>query len=163
MDAKNAAAIERIKTKLADLRRLDPACTLFGARTHHNTLGPSLTASELENYERRLGLPLPAEYRDFVMEVGHGGAGPFHGVFQLDGSASEDITDLEQIKKPFHWTDATNPMQWQSAEAEDGVWIDVNEGESPRAYLNVPGALYNRATQERNITRAAHSRRWLGC
>jgi hypothetical protein len=43
------------------------------------------------------------------------------------------LADLEQIRRPFHWTDATNPIQWQSTEAEDGVWIDVNEGESPRA------------------------------
>lgn len=144
MDAENATAIKRVKAKLADLRRLDSACALFGASTHHYLLGSSLTVSELAVYEWRLGLPLPAEYRDFVMEVGHGGAGPFYGLFPLDGSDPDDTTDLEQVKKPFRWTEATNPKHWQSPNAEDGVWIDddVSDGETSRVFLNVPGALY---------------------
>ncbi len=144
MDIENTAALERIKTKLVDLRRLDPDRTLFGAQAHRYMLGPCLTAPELAVHEKRLGSPLPAEYRDFLKEVGHGGAGPFYGLFQLNGSDPEDITDLEQIRKPFRWTDATNPVHWQNAETEDGVWIDkgVNEGESPLVFLRVPGALY---------------------
>jgi hypothetical protein len=144
MDAENTTAIERVKAKLADLRRLDSAFTLFGASTHHYQLGRSLTVSELAVYERRLGLPFPAEYRDFVMEVGHGGAGPFYGLFPLDGSDPEDITDLGQVKKPFRWTEATNPKHWQGPNVEDGVWIDdnVSDDETPRVFLNVPGALY---------------------
>ena len=111
MDTGNAVTIERIKGKLADLRKLDPACELFGSSGHQYRLAPPLTASELEECEQELGLRLPAEYRDFVMNVGHGGAGPFYGLFQLNGSDPENITDLDQIKKRFRWNDATNPMQ----------------------------------------------------
>jgi hypothetical protein len=144
VDTKNTATIERIKAKLADLRQLDPAYTLFGARSHRYVMGPPLSVSELADYEKRLGGPLPPEYRDFIMAVGHGGAGPFYGLFRLDGSDPEDITDLKELKKPFRWTGATNPMQWENAGTVDGVWMDndVNEGESPIPYLNVPGALY---------------------
>ena len=76
---------------------------------------------------------LPSEYRDFVMKIGHGGAGPFYGLFELNGSDPENITDLEQIKKPFRWTDATNPMQGQNAETEDGILID-SDGKAGEAY-----------------------------
>ena len=144
MDSENAAPIERIQAKLADLRQLDPACKLFGSSSHRYRLGPPLTASELADREKELGVSLPSEYRDFVMEVGHGGAGPYYGLFQLNGSEPENITDLEQIKKPFRWTDATNPMQWENPETEDGVFIDRHGGpdESFSVWLIVPGVLY---------------------
>ena len=144
METGNAVTIERIKGKLADLRGLDPACELFGSSGHQYRLGPPLTASELEYCEKELGLRLPAEYRDFVMEVGHGGAGPFYGLFQLTDSDPENITDLDQIKKPFRWNDATNPMQWENSEKEDSVLLcgeeDADEGFP--VYLIVPGVLY---------------------
>lgn len=144
MDNENAATIERIKEKLSDLRQLDPACKLFGSSSHRYQLGPPLTASELADWEQKLGVPIPSEYRDFLMSVGHGGAGPFYGLFQLNDMDPENITDLGQIKKPFRWTEATNPMQWQNPETEDGVVIDsdFDEGENPLVWLIVPGALY---------------------
>jgi hypothetical protein len=78
---------------------------------------------------------LPSEFRDFGMKIGNGGAGPFYGLFELNGSDPENITDLDQIKKPFRWTDVTNPMQWQNPETEGGVLVDGD-------WLLVPGALY---------------------
>ena len=32
--------------------------------------------------------------------------------FPMDGSDPEDITDLEQVRKPFRWTEAFNPNGW---------------------------------------------------
>jgi len=144
VDSETSATIERIKAKLADLRQLDHDCKLFGSSSHRYRLGPPLTASELEVCEKGFGAALPSEYRDFVMHVGHGGAGPFYGLFQLNNNDPENITDLAQIREPFRWTDATNPMQWENPEAEDGVWIDsdVDAGEKPAVWLIVPGALY---------------------
>jgi hypothetical protein len=144
MDNENTAAIERIQAKLTDLRQLDPACKVFGSSSHRYRLGRPLTASELADSENALGVVLPSEYRDFVMKIGHGGAGPFYGLFELNSSDPENITDPDQIKKPFRWTDATNPTRWQNPEAEDGVLIDSDEnaGESLSVWLLVPGALY---------------------
>jgi hypothetical protein len=74
------------------------------------------------------------------MEIGHGGAGPFYGLFPLDGSDAEDITVLEQIRKPFRWTERFNPAKWDNPCIQEDVWCD--EGENPQVFLNVPGALY---------------------
>ena len=143
MDSENVAAIERILAKLSELRQLDPACKLFGSNCHRYTLGPPLTDSELANYEKVLGVALPAEYRDFLMKIGHGGAGPFYGLFQLDGKDMENPTNLDQITKPFCWTDATNPTKWRSSGPEDGILIESSAaGDRYLEWWIIPGVLY---------------------
>lgn len=143
MDIENAASIERIKAKLAELQELDPAYKVFGSSSHRYRPGPALTASELAECESNLGVQLPAEYRDFVMQVGNGGVGPFYGLFQLGSFDMENPTDLDQIKKPFRWIDATNPAQWQSSGPEDGALVmSEGEGESYLEWWIVPGVLY---------------------
>jgi hypothetical protein len=79
-----------------------------------------------------------------VTRIGHSGAGPYYGLFSLDGQDSEDITDLDQIRKPFHWTQAFNPYDWQDPCNQEDVWCDedVEEGERPQVILRIPGALY---------------------
>ena len=140
----DAITLGRIRDKLTELRKLDRSYTLFGASSHRYQLGSPLMEADVAKHERRLGLPLPAEYRDFVMEVGHGGAGPFYGLFPLDGSDPEDITNLEKTRKPFRWAEPFNPVEWENPRAEGDVWLDedVNEGEKPDVFLIVPGALY---------------------
>ena len=147
MDSANAAAIARIQARLLELQQLDPNCKLFGSNNHRYTLGPPLTDSALADIEKVLGVVLPSEYRDFLMEIGNGGAGPFYGLFQLDGKDMENPTNLDQvtdqITKPFHWTDATNPKEWQSPSPEDGLLIE--SGDAGDRYLEwwiIPGALY---------------------
>jgi hypothetical protein len=144
MESCDTIALGRIRAKLTELRKLDRSYSLFGASSHQYRLGSILTEAEVVKHERRLGLSLPVEYRHFVMEVGHGGAGPFYGLFPLDGSDPDDITDLEKTRKAFRWAEPFNPMEWENPRAEDDVWLDedVDEGEKPAVFLIVPGALY---------------------
>ncbi|MGW4802150.1 SMI1/KNR4 family protein [Nonomuraea sp. NPDC004297] len=49
-------------------------------------LRPALAPERVAAFERRFAVALPASYRSFVTEVGNGGAGPFHGLWELEHS-----------------------------------------------------------------------------
>ena len=65
----------------------DPGRRRFGAARHRYELAPPLAPAELGALEHRLGAALPDEVREFAAEVGAGGAGPGHGIVQLDRAA----------------------------------------------------------------------------
>jgi hypothetical protein len=111
MQESNLPTCERIRDKLARLRDLDQSCTAFGAGSHRYRLGKTLTAADLSSIEGRLGVKIPPEYRDFLMHVGHGGAGPAYGLFTLEDGEEENITDLQKLRKPFRWTERTKPSR----------------------------------------------------
>ena len=94
-------------------RELAIRISLFGSDSHEYRLGPPLSERGLAECEERLGVQVPTEYRLFVTRIGHGGAGPYYGLFSLDGEDSEDITEPDQIRKPFRWTQAFNPYDWE--------------------------------------------------
>jgi SMI1 / KNR4 family (SUKH-1) len=82
---------------------------LFGANGHGFELRDPLSSAELADAETQFGVQLPGEYRDFLRQVGAGGAGPFYGVFPLvrsggswgwEGDGS-DLTDVGQLAEPF--------------------------------------------------------------
>ncbi|MEU9838452.1 SMI1/KNR4 family protein [Actinomadura sp. NPDC048032] len=50
-------------------------------------LGPPCRSEDVLDLERRLDVRLPDSYRDFVLRVGDGGAGPGHGLWPLGRSA----------------------------------------------------------------------------
>lgn len=70
-----------IHRQLNDLDRRDPARSVFGAALHQYLLRPPLSSRELESWEERHGVTLPAQYRLFITAVGDGGAGPHYGLF----------------------------------------------------------------------------------
>jgi hypothetical protein len=65
---------------VAQLDREDPRRLRFGARAHGYRLRPPIAAARLDE----LGLALPDDYRRHLLEVGDGGAGPYHGLMPLD-------------------------------------------------------------------------------
>jgi hypothetical protein len=140
----HTARLDRIRQKLERLRDMDRAFSVFGARAHAYRLGSALSVDALSDCEKRLGVTLPAEYRLFVTRIGHGGAGPYYGLFSLDGKDPEDITAIDQIRKPFRWTQAFNPYDWADPCDQEDVWCDEDdrEGERRQVILGIPGALY---------------------
>src|SRR5690349_24577560 len=82
---------------------------LFGVSGHHFRLRAALSDPELAEAEAQFGVRLPAEYRDFLQQVGAGGAGPFYGIFPLakasgswtwEGDGAE-LTDVTRLTEPF--------------------------------------------------------------
>lgn len=69
---------------MAALARRDPGLRRFGAATHRYRLAPPLAPERLAHLERAANVRLPDDYRDFVLTLGDGGAGPYHGLWPLD-------------------------------------------------------------------------------
>jgi hypothetical protein len=56
---------------------------MFAADSHEYQLNPPVPQAALFRAEAAIGAPLPAEYREFVTNIGDGGAGPYYGVIPL--------------------------------------------------------------------------------
>ncbi len=127
-----------IETLKLDIKRLQsaPPKSTFGADSHGFELYPSLTDSEVADFEEQHGVALPPEYRDFLVHIGNGGAGPAHGVFRLGvmdngfGHAkwhakSDFVGDLSA---PFPltgaWNDLTGEPEYDETN-EDQYEIDL--------------------------------------
>lgn len=134
----------RVVAKLDRLRKADRAFRVFGAHSHKYRLGRPLGERDILTVERRMGIVVPTDYRLFLTNIGHGGAGRYYGLFRLDGQSAEDITDLAQVGKPFRWSGAANPYDWEDPCSREDVWCDdkVEANDDRQIILNVPGALY---------------------
>jgi hypothetical protein len=128
------ALLQRIRQKLDRLRERDPEYQVFGSLSHEYRLGAPLTEADLHSFERQLGVSLPSEYRAFLTQLGHGGAGPYYGLFALDDQDPENITTTDNLPEFFPWQDAFN------SEASDDDIVDC--GDTEFLEMSLPGALY---------------------
>jgi hypothetical protein len=79
-----------------------------------------IAEARVEAFERSHSICLPSEYRDFLIQIGNGGAGPFNGIFSLgtvdDNFAVRDWEVNDELvgdpAKPFRfdksWNDISN-------------------------------------------------------
>ncbi len=115
----------RIIDLLARLRASDVAYSVFGSETHHYQLNPVATKQMVQEFELRHSITLPPEYRDFIMNVGNGGAGPFYGLLSL---GEFDQFDVGSLAEPFPYS-----HHWNA----DDDWFDelkrLSEAEIKRA------------------------------
>ncbi|MDI6096999.1 SMI1/KNR4 family protein [Actinoplanes sp. NEAU-A12] len=81
--------VAEIRRRLADKATADPGLTKFGADIHRYDLAAPLTPDHVEGFESRYGVRLPDSYREFLLTVGDGGAGPGYGIYNLDGPAMQ--------------------------------------------------------------------------
>lgn len=82
--ARRAELWQPVREALAQLAAADPRRVCFGASAHGYRLRPPLSQARMEELEQAAGVRLPDDYRDFVLELGDGGAGPYHGLWPLD-------------------------------------------------------------------------------
>jgi hypothetical protein len=130
MDYKN------INRRLLSLKERDPGFKEFGASTHQYQLNAPLSLADVEAFEQTYQAQLPADYREFLLDAGNGGAGPFYGLRSLQDSLIDfklKEKPLIAISKPFPYTE-----KWNAAWIEEFDW----EGEHPEddlvnAYMDV--------------------------
>ena len=107
LQAKNMIPKTEILKKLALLRQNDPDFQVFGAAKqgsygHEYGLAPVADLRLVESFEQALGRRLPEDYREFILTIGNGGAGPGYG---FDGLSYNDIGQIEDYKQPFDLND----------------------------------------------------------
>ncbi len=107
--------ITRIREKLAQLKKLDTDCAVFGAEQHQYKLNPVLKPQKVVTFETKHGAKLPLEYIAFLTQLGNGGAGPFYGLEKLEKSLFQDLDSpdkafINNLALPFPHSSAWNPI-----------------------------------------------------
>jgi hypothetical protein len=118
---------DEVKEKIEILKRLDKDFKLFGADYHRYELNPPLTQKDVSSFEERNQISLPIDYRDFVLTLGNGGAGPYYGIYplRLDYNIDHRMEGDVQI-------DLSAPFPHSKAWNQDWIdRIDWDGGESP--------------------------------
>jgi hypothetical protein len=116
---------------LARLQSAPPS--VFGAGAHGFRLNPPLTEARVLEFEEAHGITLPSDFREFLIAVGNGGAGPFYGLFPLgqmdDNFAMRDWRENDatvgDLSQPFRFQAAWNNL---TGKPEDG-FVDLDESD----------------------------------
>ena len=128
----------RITESLAYLRRAQPRQSApYGDGFEWN---PVIAEDRVEAFERCHSIRLPSEYRDFLTQIGNGGAGPYYGIFPL-GTVDDNVTVREwnvndnlvgDPAKPFRfdhaWNDTSN-MPPDDLPDEEEYWRRMGDFE----------------------------------
>jgi hypothetical protein len=128
--------IRTIQEQLNALRAADRSLSLPGASSHRYANNPPLSEAQVREFEERFQVRLPDDYRDYLLAVGNGGAGPDFGVFRLGFHADghdrvrwEQGRDVGTLSAPFPFSQPWNlpagfwPKDEEDAEAvvPDGI------------------------------------------
>jgi hypothetical protein len=108
-------AIRDLEAKLARARAVDRHCLLFGAAEHRYLLNPRLSEVEVRSFEQQHGVELPQHYREFILTVGDGRAGPGYGLARLSGCRVWGT-----LRSPFVPLAEADGMDSDDPEQDDG-------------------------------------------
>jgi hypothetical protein len=93
--------VRELIARLAELRARDLRFERFGAGAHHYVARPADEPTVLR-FERRHRARLPGAFRQLLLEVIDGGAGPGYGLFPLERPADDGLLeDLALLGRRF--------------------------------------------------------------
>ncbi|MDO5346616.1 MAG: SMI1/KNR4 family protein [Lachnospiraceae bacterium] len=100
--ADQASWIRQIYKRLEQAKAKDDGQEVFGADSHKYRLAPPAGEEAIQVFELKYGIRLPEEYRNFLMLVGDGGAGPYYGIYGLRAleQALKDDQDYSLLSEP---------------------------------------------------------------
>ncbi len=88
---------EELLTTLDRLRTIDTTLNVFGAQTHGYALEPTLTETEIAQFEHDNTIVLPTAYRDFLLKAGNGSTGPGYGLKPLAAWHCEEFSQVTTV------------------------------------------------------------------
>ena len=104
---------DTIQPLVRELSSLDPRRRVFGAKPHNYRFNKPLKPRRVADFESQHGFQLPADYREFVLTVGDGGAGPHYGIKSL-----AEASKYSELNMPFPWSTEVT----LSTDAEYDLW-----------------------------------------
>lgn len=76
--------MKRIKSKVVFLKKVDINFSVFGSSSHKYQFNDVVSANEIALFENKHGVKLPVEYKEFLLNLGNGGVGPYYGLYPLE-------------------------------------------------------------------------------
>ncbi len=109
---------DRIRSDLDLLRKARGKIKVFGAEAHGFQMNAPLPEATVHQFEQQNGIALPSDYREFLIRIGNGGAGPYYGVFKLgemdkgwEQASWKECSDFVGcLSKPFPHTQEWNDL-----------------------------------------------------
>jgi hypothetical protein len=120
---------DRFDLLIEDLRRLRApgvALGVFGEESYSYHLNPVSSEDRVREFEAQNSGRLPDDYRQFIMRVGNGGAGPDYGLFPM-GEMDDGFgfgpwgSFVGVLFAPFPHTRAWNDLAGVPEDPEDGA------------------------------------------
>ena len=121
------AQLARLKAKLPQARAADLQLKVFGAKGHKYRITGPVAEGDLQAFEQRYGVELPADYRQFMREIGPG-AGPFYGLYAPGTHANALCGQPETLlRQPSRWHPRMSTAEW------DALTLPFEDEEMPDA------------------------------
>jgi hypothetical protein len=109
----------------------------FGVKSHRFKLDPPLSEHLIHQFETRYRVTLPNDYRNFLLHMGNGGAGPYYGILPLE--EWDDIFYFENpvlrdqvlaapclltpaLERETHWCEQLAGTDWEHRYYETEAW-----------------------------------------
>jgi hypothetical protein len=117
VNEKENPTLVEIKHKLEILKNCDKEFLVSGSTAHKYKSYPE-SNFKLEHLEGKLGVHLPKDFREFLLEVGSG-AGPYSGLIDSDKILAE-LTDFAYVERSesIRFPDASKPFPLYHEQAE---------------------------------------------
>ncbi len=81
--------LQQIKTSWLSIKEKDPGYAATGAMHHKYDLDREpVSRQDIEHFENHNGFKLPEEYREYLIQVSNGGAGPYNIMYSLQDALS---------------------------------------------------------------------------
>ncbi len=140
--------IKHLKQLLELAKAQDPNFQIFGSSQHKYKLNPTLSETDLQNFEKKYGVALPCDYRLFLKEAGNGGAGPNYGLYCLEDTIEKARWECH-VNKPFPfvehtWTSGPDFMGEDWYDNYQGIIEISDQGCDGYTYLVVNGPTYGK-------------------
>lgn len=133
-------SIYKLQQQLEQAKNADPELKRFGAKRHQYRLNPPATEEAIVRFEEKIGVSLPTEYRNFLIQAGNGGAGPYYGLFSLEEVEHWLTWEVEPDKLPLLYPERSGEtFELEGEEAFRGCIPIQSEGDTYFTYLLVTG------------------------